>query len=341
MAPDASDGLPPTCPRCGAVGAVDGLDLVCRGCGLRWPRTGPPGAAGAAPMASDPAGSATPQGLREDTAARLVGKQFHEFRILSRIGSGGFGIVYRAHDEQMDRDVALKVLPPRLARRGPEFIERFLREARSAAKLQHPNIVTIYQVRPYKETFYIVMELVDGGTAGDLLASQGRLAPHQATRIVWSVADALDHAHRRFVIHRDLKPANILLTRGGTVKVSDFGVARDVLQAEDLAAAGVGTTLYMAPEQIEGGAVTAATDLYALGVTYFVLLTGRPPFDAADQAALVKQVLGEPPTDPRRFVADLGAGVHWFLQKALAKDPRERYPTAETFTEALGHLEFG
>jgi serine/threonine-protein kinase len=269
-----------------------------------------------------------------------VGKQFHEFRIQSRIGSGGFGIVYRAHDEQMDRAVALKILPPRLARQSAAFVERFLREARSAAKLQHPNIVTIYQVRPYKETFYIVMELVDGGTAGDLLAARGRLEPPEATRIVRSVAEALAHAHRRFVIHRDLKPANILLARSGAVKVSDFGVARDVLQAEDLVAPGVGTTLYMAPEQVEGAAVTAATDLYALGMTYYVLLTGRPPFDARDQASLVEQVLGAAPADPRQFVPGLGAGAHWFLQKAMTKSPRERYTTAQEFLAALAGLEF-
>ncbi len=275
--------------------------------------------------------------LREDLKARLVGKRINEFVIRSRLGTGGFGVVYRAYDEHMDRDVALKILPPHIAKRGEAFTERFLREARSAAKLAHPNIVTIYQVVPFHETFYIAMELVDGGNLRDLLAEHGRFSAAEATRIIWAAADALVHAHRRGVIHRDIKPGNILLTSGGQVKVTDFGLARDALAVTDIVADGtsMGTPRYMAPEQALGTPTTAATDIYSLAATYYHLMAGQPPFDAADDREIMRQHVQAPVPDPRRAAPDLPHGVWPLLRRAMAKRPEDRFTSAEDFIEAL------
>ena len=264
------------------------------------------------------------------------------FKILGRIGSGGFGVVYRAFDTNLERTVAVKMLPPRIAKSSAGLLERFRREALSAAKLSHPNIVTIHQICPYKDTYYIVMELVDGGALHEFLAVQKRFDPKEATRIVRAAAEGLGHAHRRGIIHRDIKPGNIMMTNDGQVKVSDFGLARDVLQGRDIVGPGhsLGTPKYMAPEQALGDEPTAASDLYSLAGTYYALLTGRPPFDARSDRELMKKHVTEELTDPRKYVPDLPVSVFRFFERAMAKPPEDRYQTAEEFVEALDRLDF-
>jgi eukaryotic-like serine/threonine-protein kinase len=280
--------------------------------------------------------------LKEDRSDPLVGTVINGFKILSRIGSGGFGVVYRAFDTNLQRSVAIKMLPPKIAKSSQGLVERFLREARSAAKLSHPNIVTIHQICQYKDTYYIVMELVDGGALHEFLAVQKRFDPKEATRVIRSAAEGLGHAHRRGIIHRDIKPGNIMMTNDGQVKVSDFGLARDVLQGRDIVGPGhsLGTPRYMAPEQALGGEPTSASDLYSLAATYFALLTGRPPFEGSNDRELMKKHVTEQVPDPRQHVPTLPVSVYRFFEKAMAKEPEDRYQTAEEFVEALDRQDF-
>ncbi|MCX5648762.1 MAG: protein kinase [Planctomycetota bacterium] len=350
------------CPKCSAGYKVrrDRAEetVSCRRCGHAWVPSH--AAAGAAPDTSGPepappkaapaprippAAEAPPAPRREeqeDKTDPLVGANLNGFKILSRIGSGGFGVVYRAFDTDLERSVAIKMLPANIVKAGPKVLDRFLREARSAAKLSHPNIVTIHQICRYRDTFYIVMELVDGGALHEFLAVERRFKPAEATRIIRAAAEGLGHAHRRGVIHRDIKPGNIMMTNDGHVKVSDFGLARDVLQASDIVGEGhsLGTPRYMAPEQTVGDQPTASSDLYSLAATYFILLTGRSPFEASSDREMMKKHLNAPLPDPRQYAPDLPIAVYRFLQKAMAKDPEERYQTAEEFIAALDRLEF-
>ena len=280
--------------------------------------------------------------VRAERTDPLVGTQINGFKIQRRIGSGGFGIVYKAFDTNLERSVAIKMLPPKIAKAGEGIVERFLREARSAAKLAHPNIVTIHQICPHADTYYIVMELVDGGALHEYLAVRKRFAPAEATRVIRAAAEGLGHAHKRGIIHRDIKPGNIMLTNDGQVKVSDFGLARDVLQGHDIIGAGhsLGTPRYMSPEQALGEEPTAASDLYSLAATYFALLTGHAAFDAANDRDIMKMQVQAPVPDPRQYVPELPAAVFRFFERAMAKQPEERYVTAEEFTEALDRLDF-
>ncbi len=343
------------CPECHAGYKIRrdraARPLTCRSCGHSWtptvrPADPPPEPTPEAVVAAEPDSEAeAPTKPAEPTPAAedpILGTELGNFRIQSRIGSGGFGVVYRAFDTNLERSVALKMLPGNLAEESPKLVQRFLREARSAAKLQHPNIVTIHQIVPYKSTFYIVMELVDGGALHEFLAVQRRFKATEATRIIRAAAEGLAHAHRRGVIHRDIKPGNIMMTNDGQVKVSDFGLARDLLQGRDIVGPGhsLGTPRYMAPEQCLGEEPTAASDLYSLASTFFVLLTGRPAFDAPSDRQLMKQQVRTAVPDPRQFVPDLPVAVYRFFQKAMAKQPEDRYVTAEKFIDALDRLDF-
>jgi len=353
------------CPKCGAAYKVrkERMDeaLVCLRCGQEWVPSQATKSAEVAKAAGKPPEAAAPRAQPaeeaepeappvapalvravEEEVDPLVGTTIDNFKIASRIGSGGFGVVYRAFDTELERSVALKMLPPNVAKAGETVLERFLREARSAAKLSHANIVTIHQIRRYRDTFYLVMELVDGSALHEVLARQPRLKPSEARRIVRDAAQGLAHAHKRGVIHRDIKPGNILLTADGQVKVSDFGLARDVLQASDIVGEGhsLGTPRYMSPEQAMGEQPTAASDLYSLAATYFVLLTGHSPYDASGDREMMKKHVSAPVPDPRRWVPDLPVTVFRFFEKAMAKDPDERYQTAEEFIAALDRLDF-
>ncbi len=251
------------------------------------------------------------------------------------------GVVYLARDPRLARDVALKtyLLPQGLrAEHRRELQERFLREARAAAALDHPAIVTVhdYGEDPADGTPYLAIEYVEGSTLAARLAEQGRMEPDRAKTLVEQLSEGLAAAHAAGVVHRDLKPANILIrTRDGAAKIADFGIAR--VASSDLTAPGsmLGSPAYMSPEQIRGGTVDARSDLFSLAVVFYEMLTGERPFRGEDTAQLAYAIVHETPVPVTRSAAGVPAGLDAFFERALAKDPARRFPDARTFREAL------
>jgi predicted Ser/Thr protein kinase len=264
----------------------------------------------------------------------MLGKTVGKYRILDRIGRGGMGTVYRATDETLDRDVAIKVLNPDLG--DPEVLKRFRAEAVALARLNHPGIATIYELTRHEDDLLMVMEFVRGETLQELSERLGPLAPPQAVHLCIQILEALGHAHRAGIVHRDLKPANIMVTDGGLVKVMDFGIAR-VLGTEHVTHAGymMGTPAYMAPEQVLGTEVDGRADLYAVGVVFFRLLSRELPFTADTAIAMVQKQIGDMPTPIGTFRPDLPLWCGQVIARALAKQPAERYQSAEEFKAAL------
>lgn len=259
-----------------------------------------------------------------------------DFKVLGELGRGGMGIVYLAIDVNLDREVAIKVLPAYLTE--PSGVrDRFLREARTAAKLSHPNIVPVYRADEKDGVVFFVMRHVDGESLAERLASHGAMAPLEAARMMQQVALALDYAHARGVIHRDIKPENILLERGtNSAVVTDFGIAR-LMEAAPATATGqvLGTVHYMSPEQVLGERVDGRSDVYSLGVVGFKTVTGQLPFDSRSATAvLVEHVTKEPPK-----VRSIGPGVPEALaaiiDRCLAKDRAARYQSAGELAGAL------
>ena len=252
------------------------------------------------------------------------------------LGRGGMGIVFLARDVALDRLVAIKLLPPAMAAQ-PALRDRFLREAQLAAKLSHPNIIPIFAVDRVEDFVFFVMAYVEGETLGRRLQSRGPLNPSDGVRMIQEVAWALAYAHLRGIVHRDIKPDNILLEQGsGRALVSDFGIAR-LTDASGGTAAGevLGTAQYMSPEQATGERVDGRSDLYSLGVVAFHALSGRLPFDAPEVPALLAMHI----TKPAPQLASLAPGIPGKLAQAvdrcLAKDPAQRFPTGEALAEAV------
>jgi len=264
----------------------------------------------------------------------LAGMTIGNYQIIQELGRGGMAIVYKAFQPSLRRYVALKVLPDYL-QADPEFVARFQREARAAAQLGHPNVVTIYDVGEQGGVHYIAMEYLEGGALLDRLAN-GPLTPEEALQIVEQVGSALDFAHSRGLIHRDIKPANILFSADGRPKVTDFGIAR-AGDTSRLTRAGslLGTPAYMSPEQAQGIPLDHRSDLYALGVILYEMLTGQVPFQADTPHAIVYAVIHRPPPPPCQLRPDLSPAVEAVLLKALAKLPNERYQTGAGMAAAL------
>lgn len=256
------------------------------------------------------------------------------YRLEERIASGGMATVWRGWDQVLARTVAIKVLHEHLAA-DEAFRERFRREAISAARLTHPNVVSLYDTGRDGEVTYLVMEHVEGITLKHRLAA-GALPVGSACRIGVAVARALDYAHQRGLIHRDVKPANILLGPDGAVKVTDFGIAK-ADQADDLTRTGtmLGTAAYVAPEQIRGDAVTAMSDQYALGVVLYEALTGVQPFRADTPLATAAQRLEHDPEPLRRLDRTIPRGVERAVQRALSREPQQRFASLAALAEAL------
>jgi len=269
-------------------------------------------------------------------ARDLVGATFSDrYRLIARISGGGMGEVYRGHDMLLDRYVAVKILQPTLAS-NPEFVERFKQEARAAARLLHPNVVAVYDYGSEDErTNYIVMEYVAGTDLRDLLVGRGALRPAQAAEVMSAVCDALAAAHEVELVHRDVKPENVLISRNGTVKVADFGIAV-VADAERTAPGGgvPGTLRYLSPEQAAGRSATAASDIWAAGALLSECLTGIPPSQGSGPD-LMERRAREDPIPPSEFNPEINSDLDEIVVRACALDPLDRYPSAMEMAEDI------
>jgi eukaryotic-like serine/threonine-protein kinase len=259
------------------------------------------------------------------------------YRITGRIGTGGMADVYCAHDEHLGRDVALKVLHRRFAQ-DQQFVERFRREASSAAGLQHPNVVGVFDRGEYDGTYYIAMELLRGRTLKEIVAHDAPLDQERALDIAVQILKAAGFAHRRGVVHRDFKPQNVIVDDEDRVKVTDFGIAR--AGASEITETGsiMGTAQYLSPEQAQGTTAEDTSDLYSIGVMLYEMLAGRLPFVGDSAVAVALRHLTEPPQPLRQLRSDIHPALEAVVMKALAKDPSERFQDADSFVAALEHV---
>jgi serine/threonine protein kinase/tetratricopeptide (TPR) repeat protein len=254
----------------------------------------------------------------------MIGQTISHYKILAKLGEGGMGVVYKAHDTELDRTVALKFLPHYLTSDSAEK-ERFYHEARAASALNHPNITTIYEIKEFENQLYLAMELVEGRTFKRLI-EQEPLSMKKILDIAIQACDGLNAAHEKGVVHRDIKSDNIMLTPKGQVKIMDFGLAK-VKGATKLTKAGstVGTAAYMSPEQAQGEEVDQRSDIFSLGVVLYELLTTKLPFRGEHQAALVYSLINEEPPPLARFNEKVSPEIERIVSKALAKDREDRY----------------
>jgi WD40 repeat protein len=278
-------------------------------------------------------------GLVEDGPTDLPpGARVGQFEIVERLGAGGFGVVYLAHDVQLDRNVAIKI--PRRGQLSSAEAEQFLREARAAAQLRHPHIVSVYEVGRQQDVIFIVSEFVAGMSLAELLGRE-RFTAQEAASLCVEIARALDHAHEHGVVHRDLKPANILLDEGRQPHIADFGLARRAMGETTLTLDGqlVGTPAYMSPEQARGDSHLAdrRSDVYSLGVILFELLTGELPF-RGNASTVVHQIIEDVAPSPRKLNATVPRDLETICLKCLEKDPTRRYATTAELAEDLGRF---
>jgi hypothetical protein len=249
--------------------------------------------------------------------------------------TGGMAAVWRARDEVLARRVAVKILREDLATE-PGFAERFQREAVAAARLTHPNVISVFDTGQEGGIRYIVMEHFEGESLGAVLGREAPLDPDRAVSLARPLLSALAAAHRSGLIHRDVKPANILVG-DGVVKVTDFGIAKAAFDTRELTTTGalIGTARYLSPEQVQGGEVDERSDLYSTGVVLFEMLTGRPPFEASTELATAMMRLTREPLEPRALRPGIPAGLQQVVLKAMARDPDGRFPTADAMQAAL------
>ncbi len=266
------------------------------------------------------------------------------YELHRRLGRGGMAEVYLSRDRLLDRPVAVKVLFPEFAT-DPSFVERFRREATAAANLNHPNIVGVYDWGETEGTYFIVMEYVDGRTLAEILRTEGPLHPDRVADVGADVAAALGFAHRNGVVHRDVKPGNVIVTSAGLVKVADFGIARAITASpdEDLTQVGqvMGTAAYFSPEQARGENVDPRSDTYSLGVVLYELATGQPPFAGDSPVSIAYKHVHETPVPPRHRNVDIPPALEAIILKCLAKNPANRYPTAEDLRADLRRFREG
>jgi len=256
----------------------------------------------------------------------LIGKIIGTYKIVLELGHGGMGKVYKAHDVSLDRPVALKVLPPHMAQEE-EFIKRFSREARACAKLNHPNIVTVYGVGRHDDLYFIAMEFIDGDSLAGLMAKSGKFDTHRALEIIRQAAEALAEAHSKGIVHRDIKPQNIMIDVSGRVRVMDFGLAWASYGTTRLTASGsvLGTPHYMSPEQWSDSQVDGRSDIYSLGVTLFEMLAGEPPFTGETPVVIMRKAVMENAPPLMNLNPNVPPRLSGMVAKMIAKKPGDRY----------------
>src|SRR6266850_2378625 len=307
------------CSRCGTQN--DDASKFCRSCGLDLSHTTPV--------------AAVRDQQVDATELDLVREQLKdEYKILEELGRGGMAIVFKAREKQLERDVAIKVLPFSLAF-DKEFVERFQREARTSAKLEHPNIIPIYRVGKSGRVIYFVMKFLRGKPLSTILAARGTLPPGEIRKILGEVARALAYAHKKEIVHRDIKPDNIMFDEHGHAVVTDFGIAK-AASGGKLTGTGmsIGTPHYMSPEQAKAQALDGRSDIYSLGVVAYQCLTGAVPFDGEDSFSIgYKHIMEEFPTPPletpeKRQLFDI-------VKKMMAKLPEQRFQNAEELIPVL------
>ena len=264
----------------------------------------------------------------------MIGQNIGKYKVLDRVGRGGMGTVFRALDDTLNREVAIKILNAEL--NDPEVARRFRAEAVTVARLNHPGIATIFELFQHEGQWMMVMEFVRGETLEHMVERLGPLSPQRAADLVIQGLAALSHAHRMGVVHRDLKPANLMITESGAVKIMDFGIAR-VAGSEHLTSAGflMGTPAYMAPEQVTGGEIDARTDLYSMGVVFYFLVTARLPFKGDNPIAMAQSRVNDRPIPVAQVREGLPAWIEPLLDRALSKSSEDRFPSADQFREAL------
>ncbi len=264
------------------------------------------------------------------------------YRVEEELGRGGMARVFRGTDTVLGRPVAIKILAPQFAD-DANFVTRFRREAQAAARLNNPHVVGVYDTGSDNGVHYIVMEYVEARTLADYLAGGGRIMPERAVELAESVCEALAVAHAAGIVHRDIKPANIMVSRDGRVKVTDFGIARLTTSADTVAqtAAVLGTASYLSPEQAQGQPVDQRSDLYSLGAVLYEMVAGRPPFTGESAVAVASKHVLEPPDPPSTLNPDVSPELDAVIMKALAKNPANRYQSAEEMREDLERVRTG
>ena len=269
----------------------------------------------------------------------MIGTNIENYKVVEVIGEGGMGVVYKALDLKLERYVAIKILntskPP-----NPQFIERFKREARNQAKLNHTNIIPVYGFTDAENTLGIVMEYIEGETLEDLIRRERRLDLRFSLDVMRQVLSGVAFAHQKGFIHRDLKPSNIIISNEGIAKIMDFGISKSINETKDITKAGtkIGTIFYMSPEQIRGKPPTTQSDLYSLGVTFYEMLSGKTPFDYPTEFEIMEAHIKKMPARLSTHLPDIPPEIDRIISKALEKPVQKRYQTAEEFLEDVDHV---
>jgi serine/threonine-protein kinase len=260
-----------------------------------------------------------------------------KYEVLEKVGEGGMGIVYKAIQRSMARTVALKILSPKYSQR-PKFVEQFIREARAAGALNHPNIIQVHEVGTENDIHFFSMEFIDGPTCTQVLKSQGALESFEALEIIRQVTKALEYAHEHRLIHQDIKPDNIMIGANNTVKLADLGISKtfDEAEADQGAKRVMGTPHYMAPEAAMGKKVDQRIDIYSLGATLYHLLAGRTPFSATSATAVLRAQVMDPPPPLHEFKPDIPDVVCRLVDRMMAKKPEDRFQNA---AEVMAEIE--
>src|SRR6185295_10337462 len=267
----------------------------------------------------------------------LIGMTLGGCRIQALLGRGGMGTVYRAHHLALDKTVALKVLAGHLES-DVEFVERFQREARAAAKVEHPNVIQVLNVAEEKGQHFIILQFIDGENLEQLQERNGKLDLATATKIAYAAASGLEALHAQSIVHRDIKPANIMIAKDGNVKITDFGLARNLKAASNfttVSGAFMGTPGFIAPEQVDGPAVDARADLYSLGVVYYMMLSNELPFNAINALEMATQRVTIDPIPLQERVPGVDPRAAAIVAKLLKKNPADRYADAGQVKAAL------